>query len=62
DYGWQRWRFERFLLMTRAEVREELKEVEGDPRLKNQRHALVHQLPHSHSANSALETNTSHSS
>ena len=62
DYGWQRWRFERSLLMTREEVREELKEVEGGARLKNQRHALAHQLPHSRSANSALETNTSHSS
>lgn len=62
DYGWQRWRFERSLLMTREEVREELKEIEGDPRLKNQRHTLTHQFPHSRSANSALETNASHSS
>ena len=62
DYVWQRWRFERSLRMTREEVREELKEVEGDSRLKNQRHALAHQLPHSRPANSARETNTSHSS
>ena len=61
DYGWQRWRFERSLQMTREEVREELKEVEGDPRLKSQRHAIAHQLSHSGSANSALETNTDHS-
>lgn len=27
DYGWQRWRFERSLRMTREEVREELKEI-----------------------------------
>ena len=62
DYGWQRWRFEQSLRMTREEVREELKEVEGDPRLKNQRHALAHQRPLSRSANSDLEANTSHSS
>lgn len=62
DYGWQRWRFEHSLRMTREEVREELKEVEGDPRLKNQRHALAHQRTQSRSANSDLEANTSHSS
>lgn len=59
DYGWQRWRFEQSLRMTRQEVREELKEVEVDPRLKNQRHALAHQVPVSRSANSALETDLS---
>ena len=62
DYGWQRWRFERSLLMTREEVREELKEVEGDPRLKNQRRALARQHTDSRSANSDLETNTNGSS
>lgn len=62
DYGWQRWRFERSLLMTREEVREELKEVEGDPRLKSQRHALSHQRPLFRATNSDLEANTSHSS
>lgn len=37
DYVWQRWRFEHSLLMTREELREELKEIEGDPRLKSRR-------------------------
>lgn len=41
DYAWQRWRFERSLQMTRDEVREELKDLEGDPRLKSQRHAVA---------------------
>ncbi len=50
DYGWQRWRFEGSLLMTREEVREELKELEGAPRQQNQRHALARQRPSSHSA------------
>ncbi len=62
DYGWQRWRFERSLLMTREEVREELKEVESDPRLKNQRHALARQPSLSRSTNSDIEANLSHSS
>lgn len=39
DYAWQRWRFERSLQMTREEVREELKEIEGDSRLKSRREA-----------------------
>ena len=44
DYAWQRWRFERSLQMTREEVREELKEIEGDPHLKNHRQAQARQL------------------
>ncbi len=44
DYAWQRWRFERSLQMTREEVREELKEIEGDPRLKSHRQAQARQL------------------
>lgn len=37
DYAWQRWHFERSLQMTREEVREELKETDGDPRVKGHR-------------------------
>lgn len=44
DYVWQRWRFERSLQMTREEVREELKEIEGDPHLKSRRQAQARQL------------------
>ena len=44
DYAWQRWRFERSLQMTREELREELKEIEGDPRLKSHRQAQARQL------------------
>ena len=44
DYAWQRWRFERSLQMTREEVREELKEIEGDPRLKSHRQSQARQL------------------
>jgi flagellar biosynthetic protein FlhB len=34
DYGFQRWQYERSLMMTVQEAREELKEYEGDPRIK----------------------------
>jgi len=34
DYGYQRWEHERSLRMTRQEVREELKETEGDPLIR----------------------------
>ena len=34
DYGFQRWQYERNLMMTVQEAREELKEYEGDPRIK----------------------------
>ena len=61
DYGWQRWRFEQSLRMTREEVREELKDVEGNPRQKHQRHALARQLPPSSTVNSAIEPNTNQS-
>lgn len=44
DYAWQRWHFERSLQMTREEIREELKEIEGDPRLKSRRQAQARQL------------------
>lgn len=44
DFAWQRWRFERSLQMTREELREELQEVEGDPRLKSYRQAQARQL------------------
>jgi len=34
DYGFQRWDFERSIMMTRQEVKEELKLTEGDPLLR----------------------------
>jgi flagellar biosynthetic protein FlhB len=34
DYAFQRWDYERSLMMTRQEVREELKQTEGDPLLR----------------------------
>jgi flagellar biosynthetic protein FlhB len=34
DYGYQRWRFERSLYMTRQELKEEIKREEGNPQVK----------------------------
>jgi flagellar biosynthetic protein FlhB len=61
DYGWQRWRFERSLRMTRDEVREELKEVEGNPLLKHQRRVLSGQPSQSQSFHLVQEAATNHS-
>jgi flagellar biosynthesis protein FlhB len=35
DYGFQRWRFERDLKMTKQEVREEMKQLDGNPEVKS---------------------------
>ena len=37
DYGAQYWKFEQDLLMTREEVREEMKEMDGDPHIRQRR-------------------------
>ena len=34
DYAFQRWEYERSMMMTRQEVREELKQTEGDPLIR----------------------------
>jgi flagellar biosynthetic protein FlhB len=34
DYLWQRWRYEESLKMTKQEVKEEMKETEGDPQIR----------------------------
>ncbi|MDL2294132.1 flagellar biosynthesis protein FlhB [Ruminococcaceae bacterium OttesenSCG-928-D13] len=37
DYLYQRWQYEKDLRMTKQEVKEEYKQLEGDPRIKGQR-------------------------
>lgn len=44
DYAYQRYRHERDLRMTRSEVREELRSMEGDPVLKRRRRQVQMQL------------------
>jgi len=44
DFGYQRYQYERDIMMTRQQVREELKEVEGDPQVRARRRAIQRQL------------------
>jgi flagellar biosynthetic protein FlhB len=44
DYGFQYWRHERDLRMTPQEVREELRNLEGDPQIVARRRAVQRQL------------------
>ena len=44
DYGYQRWRHEQDLKMTPQELREELKNLEGDPQLRARRKQLQRDL------------------
>jgi len=44
DYAYQRWQYERDLRMSRQEVREELKRMEGDPMIRQRRRSLQRQL------------------
>jgi flagellar biosynthetic protein FlhB len=40
DYAWQRWRHEKDLRMTKEEVKEELRRMEGDPLIKQRRRKM----------------------
>lgn len=44
DYGYQRWRHERDLRMTPQEVREETKNLQGDPQITTRRRQFQRQL------------------
>ena len=44
DYGFQRWRHEKDLRMTTQEVREELKNLEGNPQIASRRRVVQRQL------------------
>lgn len=44
DYIYQRWEFMRNLMMTKQEIKEEYKEMEGDPQLKSQRRQIQRQM------------------
>lgn len=44
DYFLQRWRFERALQMTKEELRQESKDVEGNPQIRHQRQAAARRL------------------
>src|SRR5262249_46030098 len=40
DYAWQRWRHVRDLRMTKLEVKEEMRRMEGDPVVKQRRRRM----------------------
>jgi flagellar biosynthesis protein FlhB len=44
DYGLQRWKYEQDLRMTHQEVREEMKNVQGDPQIVARRRAIQRQM------------------
>ena len=44
DFAWQKYRIERDLRMTKQEVKEEMKRMEGDPHIKQRRRQLAQQM------------------
>ncbi len=44
DYAWQRWKYLRELRMTKQQVKEEYKQMEGDPEVKKRRMQIQRQI------------------
>jgi flagellar biosynthesis protein FlhB len=44
DYGYQKWHTEQELKMTKQEVKEEMKRMEGDPKIKSRRRQIAIQM------------------
>jgi flagellar biosynthetic protein FlhB len=44
DYVWQRYRMEKQLRMTKQEVKEEMRRMEGDPKIKQRRRQIAVQM------------------
>ncbi len=44
DYGFQRWQYERDLRMTTQEAREEMRQLEGDPKIKQRIRQIQRQM------------------
>jgi flagellar biosynthetic protein FlhB len=44
DYGWQWWRLQQEMMMTKEETKKEHKEQEGDPRIKGKRKQIARQI------------------
>lgn len=53
DLAWQRWQYRKGLMMSRDEVRRELRQTEGDPCIKRQRKQLHQELQQSSALQSA---------
>jgi len=44
DYGFQRWQYEKDLRMTKQEIKEEMKQTEGDPKIKSRIRSIQMEL------------------
>jgi flagellar biosynthetic protein FlhB len=44
DYGFQRWKHDKDLMMTHQEMREEMKNLQGDPQIMSRRRAIQRQM------------------
>jgi flagellar biosynthetic protein FlhB len=44
DFGYQKWRIEQQLKMTKQEVKDEMRRMDGDPKIKQRRRQIAHQL------------------
>lgn len=44
DYGFQKWKFEQDLMMTHQEIREEMKNMQGDPQIISRRRQIQRQM------------------
>jgi flagellar biosynthetic protein FlhB len=44
DYVWQRWKHERDLRMTKQEVKDEMRSMDGDPKIKQRRRQVALQM------------------
>jgi flagellar biosynthetic protein FlhB len=44
DYGYQRWQFEQGLKMTKQEVKDEMRNMDGDPKIKMRRRQIAMQM------------------
>lgn len=44
DFGYQRWQYEKDIMMSKQEVKEEYKRLEGDPKIRERRRAIQRQL------------------
>lgn len=57
DYGFQLWTFEQEIKMTKQELRDELRHMEGDPQIRQRRHEAHRKLLGSLTARQAKDAN-----
>ncbi|HHV97743.1 MAG TPA: flagellar biosynthesis protein FlhB [Clostridiaceae bacterium] len=65
DYGWQWWEYERNLRMTKEEIKEEYKQIEGNPEIKSrikqkQRQMSMRRMMHEVPKADVIITNPTH--